>query len=59
MPNPANEKAELVRHEVAYHGYFKIGRYFLRHSLHAGGTSEVPVLADSDEGLEMRDVHGR
>jgi len=41
MPNPATEKAELVRHEVAYQGYFKIGRYFLRHSLHAGGQSEV------------------
>jgi ADP-ribose pyrophosphatase len=41
MPTPANEKAELVRHEVAYQGYFKIGRYFFRHSLHAGGTSEV------------------
>jgi ADP-ribose pyrophosphatase len=41
MSNPANEKAELVRHEVAYQGYFKVGRYFLRHSLHAGGMSEV------------------
>ena len=41
MPNPPNEKAELVRHEVAYQGYFKIGRYFFRHSLHAGGMSEV------------------
>jgi ADP-ribose pyrophosphatase len=41
MPNPANENAELVRHEVAYQGYFKIGRYFFRHSLHAGGQSAV------------------
>ena len=41
MPNPANEKAELVRHEVAYQGYFKIGRYFFRHSLHAGGESAL------------------
>ena len=41
MPNPPNEKAELVRHEVAYQGYFKIGRYFFRHSLHAGGMSAV------------------
>ena len=41
MPNPPNEKVELVRHEVAYQGYFKIGRYFVRHSLHAGGQSEV------------------
>ena len=41
MPNPANEKAELVRHEAAYQGYFKIGRYFFRHSLHGGGISNV------------------
>lgn len=41
MPNPPNEKAEVVRHEVAYQGYFKVGRYFLRHSLHGGGESEV------------------
>ena len=41
MPNPANEKAEVVRHEVAYQGYFKVGRYFLRHSLHGGGESDV------------------
>ena len=41
MPNPPDEKAELVRHEVAYQGYFKVGRYFLRHSLHGGGESNV------------------
>jgi ADP-ribose pyrophosphatase len=39
MPNPPNETAELVRHEVAYQGYFKVGRYFFRHSLHRGGLS--------------------
>jgi ADP-ribose pyrophosphatase len=33
------EKAELVRREVAYQGYFKVGRYFFRHSLHNGGMS--------------------
>jgi len=41
MPNPPNETADLVRHEVAYQGYFKVGRYFFRHSLHRGGVSEV------------------
>ncbi len=35
------ETAELVRHEVAFHGYFKVGRYFFRHTLHKGGTSGV------------------
>jgi ADP-ribose pyrophosphatase len=36
-----NEKVELVRHEAAYQGYFKIGRYFFQHSLFRGGLSEV------------------
>ena len=35
------EKAELVRHEVAFHGYFKVIRYFFRHTLHRGGISAV------------------
>jgi ADP-ribose pyrophosphatase len=35
------EKAELVRHEVAFQGYFKVGRYFFRHTLHEGGMSGV------------------
>ena len=35
------EKAELVRHEVAFHGYFKVVRYFFRHTLHKGGMSAV------------------
>ena len=35
------ETAELVRHEVAFQGYFKVGRYFFRHSLHQGGMSGV------------------
>jgi ADP-ribose pyrophosphatase len=35
------ETAELVRHEVAFQGYFKVGRYFFRHSLHKGGMSGV------------------
>jgi ADP-ribose pyrophosphatase len=35
----SEEKAELVRHEVAFQGYFKVVRYFFRHSLHKGGMS--------------------
>ena len=43
MPTPPlpNEKVELVRHEVAFQGYFRIGRYFFRHTLHQGGQSDV------------------
>ena len=41
MPNPPNETAELVRQELGYQGYFKVGRYFFRHSLHRGGMSGV------------------
>jgi ADP-ribose pyrophosphatase len=43
MPTPPlpTEKVELVRHEVAFQGYFRVGRYFFRHSLHQGGQSEV------------------
>jgi ADP-ribose pyrophosphatase len=37
----SEEKAELVRHEVAFQGYFKVGRYFFRHTLHKGGMSDV------------------
>lgn len=35
------ETAELVRQEVAFQGYFKVVRYFLRHTLHKGGMSGV------------------
>jgi ADP-ribose pyrophosphatase len=38
--NPKDETAELVRHEVVFQGYFKVGRYFFRHSLFQGGVSE-------------------
>jgi ADP-ribose pyrophosphatase len=38
---PPNETAELVRKETAFQGYFKVVRYFFRHSLHGGGTSDV------------------
>lgn len=39
--DPATEKVELVRHEVAFQGYFKVGRYFFRHTLFEGGMSEI------------------
>jgi ADP-ribose pyrophosphatase len=35
----SEEKAELVRHEVAFKGYFEVGRYVFRHTLHKGGMS--------------------
>jgi ADP-ribose pyrophosphatase len=37
----SEETAELVRHEVAFEGYFKVVRYFFRHTLHNGGMSGV------------------
>jgi ADP-ribose pyrophosphatase len=36
-----NEKVELVGQELAFQGYFKVGRYFFRHGLHKGGTSQT------------------
>lgn len=39
--SPPHEKAELVRQETAFQGYFRVVRYFFRHSLHKGGTSGV------------------
>lgn len=36
-----NETFELVRQEVAFKGYFGINRYFFRHGLFQGGTSNV------------------
>jgi ADP-ribose pyrophosphatase len=41
QPAPSNEAVELVRSEVAFQGYFKVVRYFFRHSLHQGGVSEI------------------
>ena len=38
---PASETVELVEHQVAYQGYFRIGRYFFRHGLYQGGQSKV------------------
>jgi ADP-ribose pyrophosphatase len=35
------ETVELVRREVAFEGYFKVIRYFLRHALHDGGMSGI------------------
>jgi ADP-ribose pyrophosphatase len=34
-----DETAELVRHEVAFQGHFRVVRYVLRHTLHNGGMS--------------------
>lgn len=33
------ETVELVRHEVAFQGYYRVGRYLFRHTLHDGGMS--------------------
>ena len=41
VPPPPDEKAELVDHVAAFQGYFKVGRYFFRHSLFQGGQSAV------------------
>jgi ADP-ribose pyrophosphatase len=35
----SKETAEIVRQEVAFQGYFKVVRYFFRHTLHDGGMS--------------------
>ena len=35
----SEETAELIRQEVAFDGYFKVIRYFFRHSLYKGGVS--------------------
>jgi len=35
------QTVELVRREVAFEGYFKVIRYFLRHTLHNGGMSDT------------------
>ncbi len=40
-PPPPEEKAELVDHVAAFQGYFKVGRYFFRHTLFQGGQSPV------------------
>ena len=40
-PPLPNETVELVDHEVAFQGYFRVGRYFFRHGLHQGGQSDV------------------
>lgn len=40
-PDKSKETVELVRHEVAFRGYFEVGRYFFRHSLFDGGQSEI------------------
>ena len=36
-----NETVELVDHEVAFQGYFRVSRYHFRHGLYQGGQSDV------------------
>ena len=36
-----NETVELVDHQVAFQGYFRIGRYSFRHGLYQGGQSGI------------------
>ena len=40
-PPLPNETVELVDHEVAFQGYFRVGRYFFRHGLYQGGQSAI------------------
>ena len=44
-PPLPNETVELVEHEVAFQGYFKVGRYFFRHGLYQGGQSGITSAA--------------
>lgn len=41
MPDKSKETVELIRRETAFQGYFKVDRYFFRHSLFKGGMSDV------------------
>ncbi len=41
LPDKSKETVELVQHEVAFQGYFRVGRYLFRHSLFGGGQSKV------------------
>lgn len=36
-----HETAELVDHEVAFQGYFRVGRYRFRHGLYQGGQGGI------------------
>jgi ADP-ribose pyrophosphatase len=38
---PPGESVELVAEELAFQGYYEVRRYFFRHSLFEGGTSET------------------
>ena len=40
-PPLPNETVELVEHEGAFQGYFRVGRYFFRHGLYQGGQSGI------------------
>jgi ADP-ribose pyrophosphatase len=40
-PPLPHETVELVDHQVAFQGYFRVGRYFFRHGLYQGGQSGI------------------
>lgn len=46
----AKESAEVVRQEVAFQGYYRVGRYSFRHTLHNGGMSDVIVREVFERG---------
>ena len=52
---PENEKAEVVSHQVAFQGYFKVGLYHFRHTLFQGGMSEV-ISREVFERGRRRDI---
>ena len=49
-PPLPDEKVELIDHVVAFHGYFKVGRYSFRHSLFKGGQSPLVVREVFERG---------
>lgn len=40
-PPLPSETVELVSHDLAFQGYFRVGRYFFRHGLYQGGQSQT------------------
>jgi ADP-ribose pyrophosphatase len=50
LRDTSKETVELIRHEVAFQGYFKVGRYSFRHSLFGGGTSKIIVREVFERG---------
>ena len=52
-PPLPNETVELVEHEVAFQGYFRVGRYFFRHDLYQGGRSGTIRREVFERGLKL------